>query len=207
VSLPLRPTPNGRASWRTPEQAERDRVARIRAGDAAAFGELFREHFASLCGFVTSYVRAPEVAEELVQDLFCALWQRRAEWDPPGRVRHYLLAAARNRALGHLRHRQMAERKAQRWSGPARADDLPPGIGDPLPPPDRDVELRELADACRHAIHELPERRRAVVTLRWQHQMSHAEIAHALGISVKGVEIHLTRALRSLRETLARFRE
>lgn len=207
MSLPLRPTSSGRAPWRTPEQAERDLVARIRAGDAAAFSELFQEHFASLCGFVASYVRAPEAAEELVQDLFCTLWQRRAEWDPPGRVRHYLLAAARNRALSHLRHRQMAERKTRRWSGPMRVDDLPPGIGDPLAQPDRDVELRELADACRHAIHALPERRRAVVTLRWQHQMSHADIAHALGISVKGVEIHLTRALKTLREKLAHFKE
>ncbi|HEU4589174.1 MAG TPA: RNA polymerase sigma-70 factor [Gemmatimonadales bacterium] len=207
MTLPLRPSTSGRAPGLASDLAERDLIARIRAGDAAAFSELFQEHFASLCGFVASYVRTPEAAEELVQDLFCTLWQRRAEWEPQGRVRHYLLAAARNRALSYLRHRRMAEQKARRWTGPGQADTLLPGLGDPLARPDRDVELREFADACHRAIHALPERRRAVVTLRWQHQMTHAEIAHALGISVKGVEMHLTRALKSLRKRLEHFRD
>jgi RNA polymerase sigma factor (sigma-70 family) len=64
----------------------------------------------------------------------------------------------------------------------------------------------ELADACRRAIHALPERQRAVVTLRWQHRMSHAAIAHAMGISVKGVENQLTRAHKALRKYMERFR-
>lgn len=199
------PSVSGQVPASKPDQAERDLVARIRAGDAAAFAALFDEHFTSLCGFVLSYVRDAAIAEELVQDLFCAVWSRRAEWEPEGRVRYYLLAAARNRALHHLRHRQMAERKAQRWTGAGGADELP-AIGEESAAPDRGVELAELAEACRRAIHALPERRRAVVTLRWQHQMSHAEIARMLGISVKGVEAHLTRALKDLREHLEGFR-
>lgn len=190
-----------------PNPAEDELVARIQAGDAAAFSALFQEHFASLCGLVASYVADPAVAEELVQDLFCALWRQRAEWKPAGRVRHYLLAAARNRAITHLRHRKVVDQSARRWTGRVGRDDDIPGMGSRVPRPDRDLELAELAEACRRAIHALPERRRLAVTLRWQHQMTHAEIAHALGISVKGVEVQLSRAFKSLRKYLGRFQD
>ena len=54
-------------------------------------------------------------------------------------------------------------------------------------------------------MHALPERRRMVVVLRWQHQMSHTEIANVLGISVKTVEVQMGRALASLRKQLGHF--
>ncbi len=189
-----------------PDPAEADLVARIRAGDRAAFGVLFHQHFAPLCGFVKSYVGERVVAEELVQDLFCALWHRRADWQPVGRVRHYLLVAARNRALKYFRDREVVERHARRWTGAAAAGDAPPAMGAGATCPDREAELAELADACRRAVHALPERRRLIVTLRWEHQMTYAEIAHALGISVKGVEVQLSRAFKALRRQLAQFR-
>ena len=198
---------SGRPVGSKSDAAERDLVARLSTGDMAAFTAVFKEHYAALCGFILSYVQDAGVAEELVQDLFCALWRRREEWEPEGPIRNYLLAAARNRAISHLRHRRMATHKAREWAGPAGGDERPPGMGRPIATPDRDLELRELSEACRRAIHQLPERRRLVLTLRWQHQMSHAEIARLLGISVKGVEIHLTRALKSLRKLLDQFHE
>ena len=183
-----------------------DRLARIRAGDATAFSDLFAEYFPRLCGFVLSYVRDPAVAEELVQDLFCALWRQREDWDPQGGERYYLLAAARNRALSYLRHQQVVDRHAERWARREGRTNRVPGMSQQLPQPDQQLELAELSEACRRAIHSLPERRRLVVTLRWQHQLSHAEIARMLGISVKGVEVQLSRALKSLRRLLESFR-
>src|SRR5439155_9687734 len=95
---PLSPT-SGELPASSPNDGERELVARVRAGDAAAFSTLFNEHYVALCGFVLSYVKDAAVAEELVQDVFCALWRQRGECDPAGRVRHFLLAAARNRAI------------------------------------------------------------------------------------------------------------
>ena len=57
----------------------------------------------------------------------------------------------------------------------------------------------------REAVLALPERRRMVVVLRWRHQMSYAEIASVLGISVKTVEVQMGRALASLRKQLGHF--
>ena len=64
---------------------------------------------------------------------------------------------------------------------------------------DADLEASELRDRLRAAVAALPERRRAVVVLRWRHGLTNPEIARILGISIKGVEVQFSRALADLR--------
>ena len=54
-------------------------VRRIRAGDERALEVVFRAHYAGMAAFVQRYVNAPDVAEELVQDIFFKLWSRREQ--------------------------------------------------------------------------------------------------------------------------------
>ena len=71
--------------------------------------------------------------------------------------------------------------------------------------PDRaDVELEreDLRARVTAAVESLPERCRLVMHLRWRDQLRHAEIAAIMGISVKGVEMQLSRGLRALRALL-----
>jgi len=182
-----------------PDAAEREWVARIRLGDEAAFESLFRAYYVRLCDFVQSYVRSPDVAEELVQTVFLRIWVHRATWDPTIGVRAYLFAACRNRALGALKHERVVERVARR----ATREALPLGIAAAPMGPDEGLQASELADLLREAVNRLPERRRVVVILRWQQQMSYAEIARVLGISVKTVEAQMGRALAFFRRHLA----
>jgi RNA polymerase sigma-70 factor (ECF subfamily) len=169
------------------------RPSRVR--DERMFESLFVEHYASLCEFVDSYVRAPDVAEELVQAVFLRLWESRDSWVPKRGARAYLFAACRNQALDHLRHEQIVERTAE----------LVTEIGSANVPARADValEAQELGDQLRAVVGRLPERRRLVVVLRWQHQMTNPEIAHVMGISVKGVEMQFSRALADLRRELS----
>lgn len=185
-----------------PDARKRLWLERIRAGDEAAFEELFSAYYPALCGFAQSYVRAPDVAEELVQDVFLRIWEGHAHWNPTNGIRAYLFAACRNRALDHRKHERIVARTAKEARGAGRA----PGLGQPALSPDNEMQAAELQEALRRAVHELPERRRAVVILRWQHGLTHAEIARVLGISVKGVETQFGRAIASLRDRLARFR-
>ncbi len=53
------------------------------------------------------------------------------------------------------------------------------------------------------AVAVMPERRRLAFTLRTRHHLTYPEIARVMGISVKGVELHLTLALKAVREALA----
>jgi RNA polymerase sigma-70 factor, ECF subfamily len=182
-----------------PDDALADRVA---GGDTAAFTKLFLTYYAGLCAFTFEYVGTKESAEELVHDVFLRVWQQRRTWDPKAGVRAYLFAACRNRALNLLRD----DATAGRLTGDVVVSDETPALGQRPASPVEEVEASELTEALRAAILALPERRRAVMTLRWQFQMRTAEIASVLGISAKAVEASFTRAAAELRACLARFR-
>src|SRR6185503_19604962 len=181
-----------------PPREDRDLAERIRRGDAGAFEELFREHHAGLCRFAAGYVRDAAVAEELVQDVFFELWRGRAGWELRATLRAYLFGAVRNRALNHLKR---AKREGG-WLARLRRETDP---ADPSPAPDRAAVEAEAAAAVARAVARLPERARMAVELRWHHGLRHGEIAEVMGISVKGVENQLGRALKALRATLGDF--
>jgi RNA polymerase sigma-70 factor, ECF subfamily len=174
-----------------------DCVARIRSGDIDAFEAVYRAMHAPLVAFGARYTGDTARAEELVQDLFFEIWSRRATWEVRGSVRAYLYAALRNRAL-NLRRRDGVE---QDWAEAAPHEPLhelhapASGISDDI---DAEAQLAEL----RQALVRLPERCQLIMQMRWMGGLSYAEIASALDITVKGVEIQLSRGLKALRRAL-----
>src|SRR5581483_2448661 len=93
-----------------------DVSARSARAAGAAFEALVATHYADLCDFVFRFVKSRDAAEDIVQDVFVRLWERRAESDPRD-PRPYLYRAARNGALSYLRHRHVHER----WQADALA--------------------------------------------------------------------------------------
>src|SRR6188474_1325303 len=89
---------------------------RVRRGDLAAFEELFRAMHVPLCEVADSYVQSQAIAEEIVQDLFFAIWMKRDRLPNVDSLQAYLFTAARNRSLHHLRHRAMVRRWTS-WAG------------------------------------------------------------------------------------------
>src|SRR6266508_6629319 len=119
-------------------------------------------------------------------------------WEVRGSLTAYLYAAVRHRALDHRRHEAIEGRMRER----AQREGLVPGMSQRREQPDRRCELDELTIAVGRAIERLPERCGLVFTLRWQHELSYAEIAETLGIATKTVENQMNRALKALREQL-----
>jgi RNA polymerase sigma-70 factor (ECF subfamily) len=171
--------------------SESELSRRICAGDALAFETAFRLHYARLCDFANTIVRAPDIAEEVVQDVFANLWRNRSRLSINSTLRAYLYAAVRNRALNH-----------QRRAAPELALDAQPERPAAEPGPHAALESAELRARVRAAIQSLPPRNREVLELRWMHGLTHKEIAESLGISLKGVENHLARGLAALRDRL-----
>lgn len=170
-------------------------VARVRAGDVAAFETLFRAFHAPMCDLALRYLRRRETAEEVVQEVFLALWLRRESWTVRTGVRAYLLGAARNGALHRLEHEAVARRAAAAGSLPLPAA---------APDAQRELEREETARHVRAALAALPERARLAASLRWEQGLRHAEIAEVMGITVKSVENQLARAAAALRRRLER---
>jgi RNA polymerase sigma-70 factor (family 1) len=160
----------------------------IRAGDAQAFEQLFRRYAEPLYDCAYGYVGSRDVAQEVVQQLFVTLWERRRVWQVSGTVVTYLYRAVRNGALNALRDgRRRVPLKERVYEAT--------GI-------EQEVEAADLARAVARIVARLPERCREVFRLNRYHHLTYAEVAQVLNISAKTVEVHMARALRELRARL-----
>ncbi len=182
------------------DRVEQECLARLRTGDERAFEQLFREHAPALCTFAFSYVRSRETAEEVVQDLFCWIWEQRFTIEMPHGVRAWLFFAVRNRSLNAMRNSRAELSIHERLSRDAHARPL-------VAPPDAELLGRDLAAAVARVVREMPTRCREVYTLVREQHLSHAETSRVLGISAKTVEVHMTRALAILRAELGAWIE
>ena len=176
-------------------------IRRVRSGDVAAFDQLFLTYYRALCAHVADYVESRAIAEEVVQELFADLWIQRHDWRVRVSLRSYLFGAARNRAYNCIRHAHVVAR----WEARAVHDTCDNGMSRTSYAADNEARRQELVAALTHATQRLPRRQREAFRLRWQGDLSHAEIADAMRLSVKGVEKLLGKAFRTLREDLAAF--
>jgi RNA polymerase sigma-70 factor, ECF subfamily len=166
--------------------------------DPTAFEDLYRRSYAGLVAFAREYVGDFSAAEDVVQDVFLAVWRRRNELELRSSIRTYLYSAVRNAALDRLKHADGVRRH-----GMKAATALTP----PAQPADSALRQRELASAVEAALQQLPQRAREVFIMSRDGGLSYAEIAGVLGVSVKAVEASMSRALRALRRKLAPFLE
>ena len=182
--------------------AEQIAVARVRNGDALALELIyhaFRDEMLKVAAEVAG-AGAGAVGEEVVQDVFLTIWRTRERWLVSSSLRGYLRRAARNTALRTLRSRTRGPGEAASLDEPGGGLPVPE---DPRPTPVDVVAYDELADAARQAAAELSPRARDVFLLRRDEELSNQQIAERLGVSVKTVETHMTRALRFMRRKLA----
>ena len=174
---------------------------RVRRGDLAAFEELFRTMHAPLCEVADSYVQSQAIAEEIVQDLFFAIWMKRDRLPNVDSIQAYLFTAARNRCLHHLRHRAMTRRWTS-WAGLGADVAGVAGVAQSPLSADEALEADERRAQVRGAMNRLPPRARLALVLQRDHEMTQAEIADAMDISLKGVEKLLATARQKLRRIL-----
>lgn len=176
-------------------------VARARAGDQAAFGQIFAEYYPRLVAFARAGLPdgRVEVAEETVQDVFLEIWARRESWTIERSLAAYLFRAVRNRVSSERRTLRLE-------TGYAATIVREPEAATPEKADDHLSEA-ELEAALAAALAVLPERARQVFLLNRREHLSYAEVAVVLGIAVKTVEMHMARALRALRDSLADWRQ
>ena len=176
-----------------PEIPETDLLARIRAGDRAAFERLFRTWYPRLADWAFRLLESRDAAEDAVQEVFVAIWQGRERLPEAQSIAAYLHRAVRNRALNQLRQQKTAGRWiAAQDSEPMISAEVESGLVD-----------RELDAAYRAALAELAPRGREVFVLSRERGLTYAQIAETLGISVKTVETLMGRAIAALRARLA----
>ena len=170
-------------------------LERLRHGSEAAFDEIFRAYYPRLVHLAETMLRQRAPAEELAQDVMLELWRRRDSLTVDTSLHGYLFRATRNRTLNYLRH----EKVVQRGSVYAAAETTAQPAGD------RGIVEAEIDLALQDAMSALPPRCREVFELSRVHGLKYAEIAATLDVSVKTVEAQMGKALRIMRERMARW--
>ena len=174
-----------------------DKILRgLRANDKSVLQGLFERHYREVCRTILRFVSDTAQAEDLAQEVFIRLWQKRHDLEVTTSFGAYLHRMAINQALSFLRKQKRREGKAQE-----SAEQPLPSAYD-----SRDGEeiliQQELREQVSAAINQLPPRCRAIFQLSRFEQLSYREISEKLDISVKTVEHQMGKALRILRNTL-----
>lgn len=175
-------------------------VKAIVKGDKKAFEQLFRMWYVRLCLYAESIVRDRDMAEDLVQNLFCMLWEKRGEIDIRESVKAYMFRSVYHAALNSLKHEKvkLAFWEFIRKQGSKDENNIERFIDKQS----QDIALKEI----NRAIDALPFQCRQIFLLSRFSGKKSQEIAAELGISVRTVEVQLYRAMKRLREELAHLR-
>lgn len=184
-------TPPGEEPGRANQPADPEGVVRraFAQHPEQGFAQLFDLYYGPLCSHAVRYVYDYALAEDLVSDVFATFWQNQGHAHIRSSYRAYLFAAVRHRAIDHLR-RQVAERQ-------------PPPPPDQTPDPLRQMVLEEVRLKIDQGIRQLSAPVQRVFLLSRFEGKANAAIAQELGLSVKTVEAHITRALATIRAALA----
>jgi RNA polymerase sigma-70 factor (ECF subfamily) len=160
---------------------------------AEFFESLFKKWYSVLCPFVFRIVRDNEIAQDLVQDVFVKLWEKREQIEINTSVKSYLFKACMNAALNHE-----AARKKYKVTND---ESITLSLSD-AGSTDEGLHVSELQKKINEAIDTLPPACRSVFILSRFEEMSYKEIASTLEISVKTVENQMGKALKILRVQL-----
>jgi RNA polymerase sigma-70 factor (ECF subfamily) len=171
-------------------------MGQVATGDAAAFERLARRHARRALAVAQRITGNASEAEDLVQEALVRIWTNAHHFDAArGRFATWFYRILTNLCLDQLRRGSVAE---------LGDGDQPI---DPAPGPHAQLEGRRIALAIGAAIASLPVRQRVAVSLCYYEDMSCAEAAKVLGVSVAAMEGLLVRGRRVLREKLRTFAE
>jgi RNA polymerase sigma-70 factor (ECF subfamily) len=165
-------------------------VQKIQEGDQESFKEFYHLHFFKLYQFAYSFVHLKEASEEIVNDVFVALWMKRSNLSNIANLQVYLYVAIKNASLNYLRKNDL--------SVPASIDELCVDHFALVADPELLLSQRELQKQIREAIEQLPPRCRLIFKLVKEDGLSYKEVAALLDISVKTIDSQLCLALKKL---------
>jgi RNA polymerase sigma-70 factor (ECF subfamily) len=172
---------------------ETELLLRIAEGDKAAFKELHDHYWNNLYSVALSFLKSPDWAMDVIQEVFLKLWERRHKLSEIDHFKPYLFVSTRNELLTALksstRQAQLQEKYAQRMPGHFML-------------PDQVLSVKELEGLVTSAVAQLPEQQRTIYRLTREQGLSHDEIAEQLGIARKTVANNMTKALNQIREYL-----
>jgi len=176
--------------------SDKELVALLRKSDEQALSALYLRYWDKLFVTAAQRVDQPEDAEEILQDIFIRLWERRNELELTHSLATYLGVAVKYKVIDY---------RAKRHHQNAKITFSP--IDEQTPAYQLSAEAllleKELWQSIEQSISKLPEKCRIVFTMSRQEGKTYKQISNELEISEKAVEAHISRALKGIRGDLA----
>jgi RNA polymerase sigma-70 factor (ECF subfamily) len=179
------------AALTTPLSPDVELLRHVASGNEDAFDELYVLYSAAVYNFLLRLVNEPPIAEELLQEVFLAVWQGADRFRAEAKVKTWLLRIAHHKAVSWLRRHQPAsslDESADIASGDDHIDDR--------------LARAWQADRVRAALSELSPKHRAVIELAFVHDLPYADIARIVDCPVGTVKSRMSYALRHLTAVL-----
>jgi RNA polymerase sigma factor (sigma-70 family) len=170
-------------------------IARVRNGETRLFEELVRRHQDVVYGAALRFLRRPQDAEDVAQDVFLRAYRGLDRFKGESRVSTWLYRITYNLCVDRQRSRTRRGRGAAPLEEAGETADARVDV-------ERDLLDGEERELVRRAVDGLDERYRTVVLLLYFERLSYAEIASVLGVPVKTVETRLYRARKLVRRRL-----
>jgi len=167
----------------------------LAADSAVLFEEVFKAHFKSLHIYGMSILKDETAAEEMVQNVFFKLWEKKEQISVNLSVKAYLFRAVHNECLNYIKHTKIV---ADHRTSAIRSSYESDHATDP-------AVIKELEKHIASALNELPEQCRTIFQMSRFEDLKYRVIASQLGISVKTVENQMGKALRLLRHKLVDY--
>ncbi|WP_053093766.1 RNA polymerase sigma-70 factor [Rufibacter radiotolerans] len=162
--------------------------------DEARFMEtLFRQYYTLLCRTAVRFTKDPDAAEDLVQEVFCKIWQNRETLEITSSFKAYLVRSVTNQALNYLE-----KQKRLVLSEDTSAFEVSYSVNTTM----QLMEGKEMETRIQTALGTLPPQCRVIFEMSRFEELTYKEIADSLDLSPKTVENQMGKALRILRELL-----
>lgn len=169
-------------------------------GDEETYIFLFREYYVSLCAYSRRYVGRKDIAEEIVSDTFFKIWENRSKISINSSVKAYLFQAVCNNSLNYLRKLKQ-ETRLEEFFQESAFENI--AFEEPVDEIEsQSMIMTDIHQTLEEVVNQLPEQQQKAFRLKRMEGKKTKEVAEIMGLSVKTVEMHLTKATLNLRQKL-----
>jgi RNA polymerase sigma-70 factor (ECF subfamily) len=165
-------------------------------GEVDTFEKLFKTHFKSLYAYAFTILKDEIIAEEMVQNVFFKIWEKKGGLGIQSPALAYLYKSVYHESLNYLKHQKVkAAYQAHTVFQMKNHTDSA----------SKKIMLSELEQQVNKALSELPEQCRTIFQMSRFEELKYQEIADKLGLSIKTVENQMGKALKILRLKLVDY--
>lgn len=168
-------------------------LGKMATGAASALEELMRRHEPRIFQFALKIVKSPELAQEISQDVFLKIWEKRTSLQSIESLPAWLFSLAKNQSLNSLK--EIARRYANEEKYAAAQDESLDG--------EAEIQYNDLKKIAAGFVDQLSPQRKAIYRMKVEQGMTTSEIAAQLNLSPSTVRTQLVKSYQLLRASVS----